>query len=64
MGVSQQFKEKTTPFVTRVHCFAHKTNLVVITLSNVPLVHRFELLLQSLYAFFAHSLKNLLNFEC
>ncbi len=34
-----QFKEKVASFVIGVHYFAHKTNLVIITLSNVPLVH-------------------------
>lgn len=60
--VTQQFKEKATPFITWVHCFAHKTNLAVITLSNVLLVHRLELL-QSFYAFFAHSLKIFVEFH-
>jgi len=30
--VIQQFKEKVVHFVMKVHCFAHKTNLTVITL--------------------------------
>ncbi len=43
--VTQQFKKKVVPFVTGVHCFAHKTNLIVITMSDVPFVHQFEFLL-------------------
>jgi len=61
--VTQQFKEKTTPFITWVHCFAHKTKLVIIILSNVPLVHWLELFLESLYVFFAHSLKKFAEFQ-
>jgi hypothetical protein len=62
-GVTQQFQEKVSPFVMRVHYFAHKTNLAVIILSNVLLVHRLELLIQSLYAFFAHSPKKFVKFQ-
>jgi hypothetical protein len=35
----QQFKEKVVPFVMRVHYFAHKMNLTIITLFNVLLMH-------------------------
>jgi hypothetical protein len=30
--VTQQFKEKVAPFVTKVHYFVHNTNLVIITM--------------------------------
>jgi hypothetical protein len=53
--VTQQFKEKVVLFVTRVHCFAQKTNITVITLFDVSLMHRLEFLLHSLYIFFAQS---------
>jgi hypothetical protein len=43
--VTLQFKEKVAPFVTRVHYFAQKTNLIIVTLSNVPLGHQLEFLL-------------------
>ncbi len=43
--VTQQFNEKVTPFVMGVNCFAHKTNLTVITLLDVLLIHQLELLL-------------------
>jgi hypothetical protein len=61
--VTQQFKEKVAPFITGVHCFAHKTNLIIITLLDVMLAHRLELLLQSFYAFFVHSLKKFVEFQ-
>jgi hypothetical protein len=43
--VTLQFKDKVALFVIKVHYFAHNTNLVVITLSDIPLVHRLELFL-------------------
>jgi hypothetical protein len=49
--MTMQFKDKVAPFITRMHYFAHQTNLVVITLSNVPLVHRLEGSLQNMYVF-------------
>jgi hypothetical protein len=40
LGVTLQLKEEVALFVTRVHCFTHKTNLTVIILSSVLLVHQ------------------------
>jgi hypothetical protein len=62
-GVTHQFEEKVVPFVIRVHYFVHKTNLVVIILSDVLFVHQLEFLLQSFYAFFAHNLKKFAKFQ-
>ncbi len=61
--VTQQFKEKAAPFVTKVHCFAHTTNFTVITLLDVPLVYWLELFLQNIYAFSTHSLKKIAEFQ-
>jgi len=47
----------------KVHCFTNKTNLVVITLFDVPFMHWLELILQSLYVFFAHSPNFFAEFE-
>jgi hypothetical protein len=33
--VTLHFKDKVAPFVIKVHYFAHNTNLVVITLSDI-----------------------------
>jgi hypothetical protein len=52
-----QFKEKVTPFLSGVHCFAHGTNLVVLTLSNLDLVCQLEGILQNTYAFFTQPQK-------
>jgi hypothetical protein len=60
--VTTQFKNNVAPFITRVHCFAHQTNLAIITLSNVPLVHQLEGILQNMYVFFSHSLKKFTEF--
>jgi hypothetical protein len=51
-SMTMQFRNKVVPFIIGVHCFAHGTNLVVITLSNVLLVHRLEGILQNMYVFF------------
>jgi hypothetical protein len=50
---------QVAPFVKKVHYFANKMNLVVITLFDVPFMHWLELLLQSLYAFFEHNPKKI-----
>ncbi len=40
MGVTLQFKDKfVNPFLNEVDCFVHKTNLALVTLSNMELVH-------------------------
>ncbi len=51
MGVTLQFKENVPPFISGVHCFVHKTNLAMITLFNLELVHQLE----ALYAIFLHN---------
>jgi hypothetical protein len=60
--VTTQFKDKVVPFIIQVHCFAHRTNLVVITLSNVPLVHKLEGILQSMF-FFPHNSQKFAEFQ-
>ncbi len=62
-SMTTQFKNKVVPFITRVHCFAHRTNMTVITLSNVSLMHQLEDILQSMYVFFSHSLKKFAKFQ-
>jgi hypothetical protein len=51
--MTTQFKNKVVPFITKVHCFTHWTNLAVITLSNVLIMHQLEGILQSMYVFFS-----------
>jgi hypothetical protein len=41
---------------------AHQTNLVIAALLKMPLVSHIKAMLQSLYAFFVHSLKKYLDF--
>lgn len=47
--VTLQFQEKVAPFLIRMHCFAHKTNLIVIILPKLDLVCQLKALLQNLY---------------
>jgi hypothetical protein len=42
IGVTMQFRNKVIQFINGVHCFAHRTNLGIITLLNVLLVHQLE----------------------
>jgi hypothetical protein len=53
IGMTTQFKDKVVPFITRMHFFAHHTNMAIITLSNVPLVHQLKGILQKMYGFFS-----------
>ncbi len=62
-NMTLQFKEKVTPFLNGVHCFAHETNLVMLTLSNLDLVCQLEGILQNMYAFFTHNPKKFTNFQ-
>jgi hypothetical protein len=53
-----QIQCQYVPFVVKgMHCMAHQTNLVVQTLSNLPLVFCIENLLQYLCGYFNHSPK-------
>jgi hypothetical protein len=40
----------------------HMTNIIVVVLSELPLVFHIEFMLHSLYSFFAHNLKKFLKF--
>jgi hypothetical protein len=44
-GVTTQIREKYAPFSNGIHCFNHKMNLVVQTMSNYPMISRIESLL-------------------
>ncbi len=61
-GVTKQIKENYAPHSIGVHCMAHCTNLVMQSLSRLPLVIRLENMLQTLHSYFAHSLKRHLEF--
>ncbi len=50
------------PHFMGVHCMAHRTNLVVQTLSHLQMVSRIESLLQTSYNYFSKSLKRHLEF--
>jgi hypothetical protein len=61
-SITTQFKNKVIPFIIGMHCFAHRANLAVITLSNALLVHQLEGILQSIYVFFSHNSKKFVEF--
>jgi hypothetical protein len=62
-GITAQMKENVVIFMMGIHCFAHRTNLVVLVLSKLKLVVQLKALLQALYGFFSHSPKNFLKYH-
>ena len=50
-------------FLLGVHCMAHRTNLAVEPLSNLPIVSKIENLYQAMYVYFSHSPKRHLEFQ-
>jgi hypothetical protein len=61
-GVIVQIVNGWAPHFMGVHCVAHRTNLVVQTLSHLQMVSRIESLLQTLYNYFSKSFKR--HLEC
>jgi hypothetical protein len=49
------------PYLIGIHYMAHKTNLVVQSLSTMPMVSKLENLLQALYGFFLPPQNTILN---
>jgi hypothetical protein len=47
--------QKQTPYLSGVHCMAHRTNLAIAMLSSLKLVSKVESLLAKMYNYFAHS---------
>jgi hypothetical protein len=60
-NVVTQLKKTHTPFMLGVHCFAHKTNLVVQMFSKLLLMSKIEALLQYVYNYYCTSLKSVLD---
>lgn len=58
-----QLKNKEILFITKVHCFAHKTNLMVVTLSKLDIVKSLKVILKALYVFSTHSSKKFMEFQ-
>jgi hypothetical protein len=61
-GLIVLLKTQQAPYLIRIHCMAHQTNLAVQSLSSMPMVSKLENLLQSLYGYFSSSLKHHLEF--
>jgi hypothetical protein len=56
-GVITELMQKHAPYINGVHCMAHYTNLVIITLNFLRLVSKVESLLARMYNYFAHNPK-------
>jgi hypothetical protein len=63
MNCNSEFKKNVALFLSGDHCFVDKTNLAMITLFDLEFVHRLEVVLENLYAFFVHKLKKFLEFQ-
>jgi hypothetical protein len=61
-GVICQMQDNYSPHLEGIHCMAHRTNMVVQILFQIPIVKSIKDLLQSLYSFFFHSLKMYIEF--
>jgi hypothetical protein len=62
-GVTTQLQNNVAPFMLGIHCMAHRTNLAVEPLSNLPLVSKLEALCHGMYAYFSHNPKRHLKFQ-
>ncbi len=62
IGVTLHSKEKVVQIFNGIHCFIHKINLAVITLSKLVFVHLLKNVLQRSYAFFVHNPKKIAMF--
>ena len=62
-NVTAQMKEHVAPFMFGIHCMAHRTNLAVQALSNLPVVAKIEALCQAMFSYFSHSPKRHLQFQ-
>ena len=62
-GVSKQLLENWSPYVLHVHCYGHRFNLVVKTLSDLDIVSDIEDLVKVVHAYFAHSPKKYSEFH-
>ena len=52
-GVTVQMKEHVGPFMFGIHCMAHRTNLAIEPLSNLPIVGKIESLYQAMFFYFS-----------
>jgi hypothetical protein len=57
-GLIPHLKEKRAPFMLWVHYVAHQTNLVIQTLSKLPLISKIEVLLKVMYNYYYTPLKH------
>ena len=58
-----QLLENWSPYVLHVHCYGHRFNLVVKTLSDLDIISDIEDLVKVVHAYFAHSPKKYSEFH-
>ena len=58
-GLIALLRKQHAPFVMPMNCMAHRTQLCVSILSDVPLVSRIQRLLKGMYAYFSRGAKRL-----
>ena len=61
--MSKQLLENWSLYVLQVHCYGHRFNLVVKTLSDLEIVSDIEDLVKVVQAYFAHSSKKYSEFH-
>jgi hypothetical protein len=61
-GVTVQLQKSKAPYLFGVHCMAHRTNLAVEPLSNLPSVSKIESLCKNIHSYFSHLPKRHLEF--
>lgn len=52
IGMNVHVQKNNTPFMSRIHCMAHNTNMPIQTLSKVAIVSKIENTLQHMYPTF------------
>jgi hypothetical protein len=62
-GVTVQITQNFAPHVTGIHCFAHKINLAVKTLSQLAMFHEVEELMRISHTYFSHSPKKFQEYK-
>ena len=61
--MSKQLLENWSHYVLHVHCYGHRFNLVVKTLSDLDIISDIEDLVKVVHAYFAHSPKKYNEFH-
>jgi hypothetical protein len=52
-----KLKDQNVPFMIRIHCMTHCTNLLMQTFKNLAIVRKIENVLKNLYSYFSNNPK-------